>query len=85
MPSDKKLIAAAAHTAEQAKLLKQGVANAHRKVERAEEDVEAARDALEKMQEQYEAAQDEADEAREAASGLSTFVEAGSAEIGVVN
>lgn len=83
MPSDKKLIAAAAHTAEQAELLKLGVANAQRKVERAEEDVEAARDALEQMQAQYEAAQREADEAREAAVGLNVAVFPDAAQVGV--
>lgn len=83
MPSNKKLLAAAAHTAEQAAILKQGVANAQRKLERAEDDVEAARDALEQMQVQYEEAQAEADEARDAADGLGASVFPDAAEVGV--
>lgn len=83
MPSDKKLIAAAAHTAEQAKILKQGVANAEAKLERAHEAVNAARDALAAAQESWEAAEDDAANAREAASGLSSFIDAGVANVGV--
>lgn len=83
MPSDKKLVAAAAHTAEQAELLRLGVENAKKKLERARADVEAAGDALGEMQAQYEEAQAVADEAREAASGVPSFVSAGTANVGV--
>lgn len=83
MPSDKKLIAAATHTAEQAKLLWRLVDNAKRKVERAQGEVEAAEEAAEKLEVQAEDAQRVAEEAREAASGLSTFADAQPAEIGM--
>lgn len=83
MATDKKLIAAATHTAEQAKLAWKAVDNAERSVERAREKVAAAEDALEQLRVQAEDAQRAADEARDAASGLSTFVEAQAAEIGM--
>jgi hypothetical protein len=83
MPTDKKLIAAATHTAEQAKLAWRLVDNAKRSVDRAQDKLAAAEDAVVEAEEKAEAAQREADEAREAASGLSTFVDAQAAEIGM--
>lgn len=83
MPTDKKLIAAATHTAEQAKTLWRLVDNAKRKVERAQAAVEAAEDAVDELEAQAEEAQRVADDAREAASGLNTFADAQPAEIGM--
>ena len=83
MATDKKLAAAATHTAEQARLAWLAVDNAKAKVERSQEHLEAAEDALERLQEQAEAAQQLADNAREAASGLDVFVDAQAAHIGM--
>lgn len=83
MPTDKKLIAAATHTAEQAKLAWRAVDSAKKKAVRAEAEVLAADEAVAALEEQAEAAQQVADEAREAASGLSVNVDAQSADIGM--
>ncbi len=81
--TDKKKVAAAAHTAHQAKLAWKAVDAAELKVERARADVEAAEEAVEQLREQAEAAQGVADAAREAAQGIPNFVDAQAAEIGV--
>lgn len=83
MASNKKLIAAATHTAAQAKAAWKAVDQARKKVGRAHADVEAAEDALAVLEGQAEAAQREADEAREAASGLSVDVDAQTANVGM--
>ena len=83
MPSDKKLVAAAAHTRQQAELFWAAVENAEEKLDRALEAVEAAKAALARAQDKAEERQAEADEAAEAASGIPVNVNAEPAQIGV--
>lgn len=83
MLSDKKLIAAAGHTAGQAKAAWRAVDAARDKVRRAQAQVDAAEEAVAVLEEQAEEAQQVANDAREAASGLPAFANAEVAEIGV--
>lgn len=83
MPSDKKLLAAAAHTAEQADILEGAVGKAEEKLERAKAAVVGAEESLENAKQDAEDARAAADEAREAASGLAASVFPDVAGIGV--
>jgi hypothetical protein len=83
MTTDKKKIAAAAHTAEQAKLAWTGADRARVSVEKARARLEEAEAAADEMDKQAEEAQRVADEARDAASGLATYAQAESANIGM--
>lgn len=73
MPSDKKLLAAAAHTAEQADILEGQVEKAEEQLERAKAAVDAAEDQLDNAIEDAKTARALADEYAEAASGLGSF------------
>lgn len=83
MPTDKKLLAAAAHTRAQAELFAAAVQRAEEKVSRAEEDLEAAQAAYERAVEKAQEKQTEADEAAEAASGVPSFAHAQTAQMGL--
>ena len=83
MPTDKKILAAAAHTQAQAEIFAAAVEAAEQKVERAEEALEAAKDALLRAVEKADEKQREAEDAKEAASGVPSFAYAQTAEMGV--
>jgi hypothetical protein len=84
MPTEKKLLAAAAFTRQQADFFADQVENIRRKVERARADLDATEAALERAIEKAEEKQLEAAAAAEAAEGLSVFVSAQPAQFGVV-
>lgn len=79
--SDKKILAAAVHTAEQADFLEGQVAKAEEDLDRARAAVDAAEDALDNAEADAKAARALADEYAEAASGLGAFPDV--SEIGV--
>jgi hypothetical protein len=83
MPTDKKLVAAAAHTRAQAEIFTAAVEAAQLKVVRAEEALDAAQDAYARAVEKADEKQNEADEAAAAASGIPTFANAQTAEMGL--
>lgn len=83
MPSEKKLVAAAAFTRGQANFFAAAVEAAQAKVERAQQHLDAAEEALERAIEKAEQKEQEAQEAREAAQGLPSFAHAEVAAMGV--
>lgn len=83
MPTEKKLLAAAAFTRSQADFFTAQVENARLGVLRAQDAVRAAEDSLHRAIAKAEQKELEAREAEDAASGIPVFVEARPAQFGV--
>lgn len=83
MPTEKKLIAAAAFTREQATFFAAQVENMRIKVVLARNDLELAEAALERAMEKAAEKRREAEEAEAAADGIPSFVHAQPAQFGV--
>ncbi len=83
MPTDKKLLAAAAHTRAQAELFEAAVERAEEQFARAEEFMNAVQANYDRAVEKAREKRAEADEAAEAASGIPSFAHAQTAEMGL--
>jgi hypothetical protein len=83
MPTEKKLVAAAAFTRSQAYFFADQVENIRAKVERAQDELELAEMALERAIEKAREKQAEAEEAEAAASGIPVFIQARPVQFGV--